>query len=75
MTAQRPGKDGKKLKASAHVCSQCGFSINLKDLGVRGGATGLVTCPNCNWSGPVNIQIVDGSRASANRAAMCEVAA
>ncbi len=58
MAAQQPGKDEKKLKVSAHVCPQCGFSINLKDLGLRGGATGLVTCPKCDWSGPVTIGIV-----------------
>ena len=46
MGAQQPGKDEKKLKASAHVCSQCGYHINLKDLGLRGTATGLVPVPN-----------------------------
>jgi predicted RNA-binding Zn-ribbon protein involved in translation (DUF1610 family) len=58
MAAQQPGKNERKLKASAHVCPQCGFSIDLKDLGLRGGATGLVTCPKCDWSGPVTIRIV-----------------
>jgi predicted RNA-binding Zn-ribbon protein involved in translation (DUF1610 family) len=58
MVAQQSGKDDRKLKASAHVCPQCGFSINLKDLGLREGATGLVTCPKCDWSGPVAIRIV-----------------
>ncbi len=59
MAAQQPGKDEKKLKASAHVCPQCRFSINLKDLGLREGATGLVTCPKCDWSGPVTIGIIE----------------
>jgi predicted RNA-binding Zn-ribbon protein involved in translation (DUF1610 family) len=49
----------KKPKISAHMCPQCGFSVNLKDIGLMGGATGLVTCPNCDWSGPVEIRIVD----------------
>jgi len=46
------------LKISAHVCPQCGHAVDLKDLGLRSGATGLVTCPKCEWSGPVNIGIV-----------------
>lgn len=59
MEAKQPHKDEKRLKTSAHVCPQCGFSINLRDLGLRGGATGLVTCPQCDWSGPIEIQIID----------------
>jgi predicted RNA-binding Zn-ribbon protein involved in translation (DUF1610 family) len=59
MGAQQPGKDGKKAKASAHVCPRCGFSIDLKDIGLRGATTGLITCPKCDWSGPAEIQIVD----------------
>jgi len=75
MMAQQPGKNEKKLKASAHVCPQCRFSISLKRLGLRGGTTGLVTCVKCDWPAPVNIQIVDCSHANANRAAVQEVAA
>jgi predicted RNA-binding Zn-ribbon protein involved in translation (DUF1610 family) len=55
MEAQQSGKDTKRLKASIHVCPQCGFAVNLKELGLRAGATGLVTCPKCDWSGPVLI--------------------
>ena len=49
----------KQPKMSAHVCPQCGFSVNLKDVGLRGGTTGLVTCRNCDWSSPIEIQIVN----------------
>jgi ssDNA-binding Zn-finger/Zn-ribbon topoisomerase 1 len=59
MEAQKPGEQERRLKTSAHVCLQCGFSINLRDLGLGGGATGLVTCPQCDWSEPIEIQIVD----------------
>jgi hypothetical protein len=59
MGAQQPGKDRKKPKASAHVCPRCGFSIDLKDIGLRVGTTGLATCPKCDWSEPLEIQIVD----------------
>ncbi len=58
MKAQQTDKRGKQRKISAHVCPQCGFTIDLKDLGFRGSATGLVSCPKCEWSGPVTIGIV-----------------
>jgi hypothetical protein len=63
MEAQQSDKDKKQPKTSAHVCPQCGFSINLKYLGLRAGATGVVTCSKCDWSGPIEIQIVDRERA------------
>ncbi|MGP8185810.1 MAG: hypothetical protein ACLQKY_07030 [Terracidiphilus sp.] len=75
MEANPRDKNEPKEWKSAHAYPQCGFSIARENLGLRGYATGIVTCPKYDWSGPVNIQIVDGSRASANRAGMCEVAA
>jgi ssDNA-binding Zn-finger/Zn-ribbon topoisomerase 1 len=59
MKDQGPDRHGRLPKTSAHVCPKCGFSIDLKDIGLRGGATGLVTCPKCDWSGPVTIGIVE----------------
>jgi predicted RNA-binding Zn-ribbon protein involved in translation (DUF1610 family) len=59
MEGHQPDNTGKRPKASAHVCLQCGYSIDLKHIGLRVGATGLITCPKCGWSGPVEIQIVD----------------
>jgi predicted RNA-binding Zn-ribbon protein involved in translation (DUF1610 family) len=58
MAAGLPDKGEPRRWESAHVCPQCGLSINLKDLGLRGGATGLVTCRKCDWSGPIEIRIV-----------------
>jgi predicted RNA-binding Zn-ribbon protein involved in translation (DUF1610 family) len=58
MDREQPRNEGKQPKLSAHVCPQCGFSIDLNDIGWRGGAKGLVTCPKCDWSGPVTIGIV-----------------
>ena len=46
-------------KASVHVCPRCGFVVPLQDLGLKGGSTGLATCPRCDCSGPVEIQIID----------------
>lgn len=75
MSAESSDQGGSTRLESAHVCTQCEFSISLENLGLRGGKTGFLTCPKCDWSEPVNIQIVDGSRASANRTVMCEVTA
>jgi predicted RNA-binding Zn-ribbon protein involved in translation (DUF1610 family) len=58
MEAQGSNRDKRQPKVSAHVCPRCGFSIDLKGIGFRGSATGLVTCPKCGWSGPVTIGIV-----------------
>jgi ssDNA-binding Zn-finger/Zn-ribbon topoisomerase 1 len=58
MVAEGSKEPRKKRKMSAHVCPCCGFAIDLKDLGLRGSTTGLVTCPKCEWSGPVTIVTV-----------------
>lgn len=58
MAAGRDDTKGPKHWESVHVCPQCRFVINLKDLGLKGGATGVVICPQCEWSGPVEIHIV-----------------
>jgi hypothetical protein len=34
-------------------------TINLEELGLRGGTTGLVTCPKCHWSEPIEIRIIN----------------
>jgi hypothetical protein len=44
---------------SVHVCPGCGHVINLADLDMRAIITGIVTCPGCDWSGQIEIQIVD----------------
>jgi hypothetical protein len=54
-----PNKKPKTPKVSVHICPQCGFSIDLRELGLPGGATGFVTCPKCDWSAPINIKIID----------------
>jgi predicted RNA-binding Zn-ribbon protein involved in translation (DUF1610 family) len=44
---------------SVHVCPNCGHVINLAELDLRAITTGIVTCPSCDWSGPIEIQIID----------------
>jgi len=63
--SEEPTRKKKTPKASVHRRPQCGFSIDLKDLDLPGGTTGFVTCPKCDWSAPINIEIVDGSCANA----------
>jgi len=59
MSPQSLPPDRRTPLQSVHTCPQCGFSINLKNIGLREGATGIVTCPKCEWTGPVEIQIVE----------------
>jgi len=44
---------------SVHVCPNCGQVINLSELDMRAITTGIVTCPSCDWSGQIEIQVVD----------------
>jgi predicted RNA-binding Zn-ribbon protein involved in translation (DUF1610 family) len=44
---------------SAHVCPNCGHVINLAELDLRAITTGIGNCPSCEWSGQIEIQIVD----------------
>jgi predicted RNA-binding Zn-ribbon protein involved in translation (DUF1610 family) len=47
---------------SAHKCPQCGHVLKLADIDLKAATTGIVVCPNCNWSGPIDIQIVERIR-------------
>jgi hypothetical protein len=44
---------------SVHVCPNCGHVINLAELDLTAITTGIVTCPSCDWSGQIEIQIID----------------
>lgn len=43
---------------SAHVCPECGHAIPLKSLELGEATTGIIACPQCHWSGQINIQVV-----------------
>jgi ribosomal protein L37AE/L43A len=45
---------------SSHVCPRCSLALNLADFDLRTITTGIVVCPKCDWSGPIEIRIVDG---------------
>jgi len=51
-------EDGQSWE-SVHVCPNCGHVINLAQLDLRAVTTGIVTCPSCDWSGQIEIQVVD----------------
>ncbi len=44
---------------SVHVCPNCGQVINLSELDMKAITTGIVTCSSCDWSGQIEIQVVD----------------
>ena len=43
----------------AHQCQTCGHVVRIDDIDAKIIATGIVTCQNCDASGPVNVKIVD----------------
>jgi hypothetical protein len=57
---QLPG--GRRRLESAHVCPGCGHVLNLADIDLKTITTGIVECMNCDWSGPIEIQIVEDAR-------------
>lgn len=42
----------------AHQCPKCGFIVKATEIDLKSMATGVITCPKCETSGPINIQIV-----------------
>jgi hypothetical protein len=56
---QQPDKESKRQWASAHVCPQCEFPIDLKNIGLTEATTGLITCPKCDWAGQITIEIIE----------------
>jgi ribosomal protein L37AE/L43A len=43
---------------SVHTCPKCSHAINLAAIDLKAITTGIVSCPDCSWSGPIHIQIV-----------------
>jgi hypothetical protein len=44
---------------SVHECLKCGHVVKLGEIDLRVISTGMIACPNCEWSGPVRIEIVE----------------
>ena len=47
---------------SVHVCPNCGLAIDLAELDMTAVTTGILTCPRCEWSGRIEITVVDAAR-------------
>ena len=59
MTAHASDSRERRHWESVHVCRNCGHIINLAELDLRAITTGIVTCPGCDWSGQIEIQVID----------------
>jgi predicted RNA-binding Zn-ribbon protein involved in translation (DUF1610 family) len=59
MAADSANKHDGQSWESVHVCPNCGRVINLAELDLRAITTGIVPCPSCDWSGQIEIQVVD----------------
>ena len=59
MRDTEPSKVGGIRWESSHVCARCGSATHLSEIALRAITTGIVTCPKCDWSGPIEIRIVD----------------
>lgn len=64
MSAPTPPPGNKKHWESAHLCPRCGHVLNLADIDLKTVTTGIVDCPNCDWSGPIEIKIVDEKKST-----------
>ena len=42
---------------SVHRCPKCGHTVNLGETDLSVIGTGMITCPSCDWFGPVHIKI------------------
>jgi hypothetical protein len=61
MSPLPPPPDGRKTFHPVHVCPECGLAIELKDIGLPEATTGLITCPKCDWSGRIEIEIIESN--------------
>jgi transcription elongation factor Elf1 len=59
MTANASDERERQHWESVHVCPSCGHVINLAELDLKAITTGIVTCANCDWSGQIEIQVID----------------
>ena len=49
----------KTLWEHVHQCGVCGHSIRIDRIDLKVIAAGVITCPKCETSGPVNVKILD----------------
>jgi len=44
---------------SVHKCPQCGHILKLDEIDLKAVKTGIVVCPSCGLSGPIEIQVFE----------------
>jgi predicted RNA-binding Zn-ribbon protein involved in translation (DUF1610 family) len=64
MTNQPTKLEGRRELESVHKCPKCEHLINLDVTDLRVISTGMISCPNCKWLGPVRITIAEEMRSS-----------
>jgi transcription elongation factor Elf1 len=42
----------------SHQCRNCNYVVRGAEVDLKAISTGLITCPNCEVTGPINIQIL-----------------
>jgi transcription elongation factor Elf1 len=47
---------------AVHKCPRCFSALKLADIDLKAVTTGIVACPNCDWSGPIEIQIIERAK-------------
>jgi len=62
MSQPPPQSNGPKHWESVHRCPKCGHLINLDTIDLPEIATGIVTCPKCEWSGAISIEIAEAEK-------------
>lgn len=56
---ESPKANESKQWDSVHKCPQCGHALRLDDIDLKAVTTGIVVCPNCKWSGPIEIRVIE----------------
>jgi hypothetical protein len=62
MDAQQRDTSVIKRWDAAHKCPRCCHALRLADFDLKTVTTGIVTCPNCDWSGPIDIEIIESGK-------------
>jgi hypothetical protein len=57
--ANRNHIDLKVVWDHVHQCGACGHAIRIDQIDLKIIAAGVITCPKCEFSGPVNVKIID----------------
>lgn len=59
MRGRTPSASKGKLWESVHMCPQCRLAIRLDGIDLKAVTTGIIVCPRCERSGPIEIEIVE----------------